>query len=182
MALIRCFECKSEVSDKATTCPKCGAPVTISEKKEKRQTSAGRGCLITLLIAGGIIAAIVASNQSDGPNASAEKHLPTQPAEPTSKDLIEYQLAVVNKGGYVREDDVTVTRFRYLLDQIQSKTGHSYQEIADMTVRAQNILRNEYGRTVNLLELMEESWKTLSLDSGATYKDILAAIIMIMAN
>jgi len=27
MALIRCPECSSEVSDKARTCPRCGAPV-----------------------------------------------------------------------------------------------------------------------------------------------------------
>ena len=27
MALIRCYECEREISDKATTCPGCGAPV-----------------------------------------------------------------------------------------------------------------------------------------------------------
>lgn len=31
MALIRCEECGHEVSDKAQTCPKCGAQIVISE-------------------------------------------------------------------------------------------------------------------------------------------------------
>lgn len=30
MALIKCIECENEVSDKAKTCPKCGAPVELS--------------------------------------------------------------------------------------------------------------------------------------------------------
>lgn len=29
MALVRCAECKREISDKATACPGCGAPVLV---------------------------------------------------------------------------------------------------------------------------------------------------------
>ena len=32
MALISCAECVKEVSNKATSCPNCGAPVTRSER------------------------------------------------------------------------------------------------------------------------------------------------------
>jgi len=49
-----------------------------------------------------------------------------------------------------------------------------------MTVKAQQILRNKYGRPVNLLELMEGAWKALSLDSGAEYEEILAASIVLL--
>ena len=76
MALIRCTECKAEVSDKATTCPKCGAPVEVPKKKQKSQISTGCGWLIVLLVLGGIIAAFVASDQGGGsssPPASAAK-------------------------------------------------------------------------------------------------------------
>ena len=31
MALIKCNECNNEVSDKATSCPKCGAPIASNE-------------------------------------------------------------------------------------------------------------------------------------------------------
>lgn len=32
MALIRCPECEAEVSDKATSCPKCGYPINKEAK------------------------------------------------------------------------------------------------------------------------------------------------------
>ena len=35
MALIKCPECRKEISDKARACPNCGYPVN-EEKKEKR--------------------------------------------------------------------------------------------------------------------------------------------------
>lgn len=38
MALIKCIECGTEVSDLAQTCPKCGAPVAPSVKAVQRAT------------------------------------------------------------------------------------------------------------------------------------------------
>lgn len=32
MALIKCLECKGQVSDQAATCPHCGAPVTSAKE------------------------------------------------------------------------------------------------------------------------------------------------------
>jgi ribosomal protein L40E len=81
MALIRCTECKAKVSDKATTCPKCGAPVEISKKKQKSQISTGCGCLIVLLAGGAIISAIVGS---DGGGASSTPP-PAKPAQSPPK-------------------------------------------------------------------------------------------------
>ncbi|MBK8896849.1 MAG: zinc-ribbon domain-containing protein [Candidatus Competibacteraceae bacterium] len=34
--LIECPECKNSVSDKAPTCPKCGAPIALAKQKEVR--------------------------------------------------------------------------------------------------------------------------------------------------
>ena len=31
MALINCFECGKEISDKATSCPNCGVPINKDE-------------------------------------------------------------------------------------------------------------------------------------------------------
>lgn len=36
MAMIKCAECNNEVSDKASSCPKCGAPLSHSRIKEQR--------------------------------------------------------------------------------------------------------------------------------------------------
>ncbi|MFA6121898.1 MAG: zinc-ribbon domain-containing protein [Sideroxydans sp.] len=35
MALINCNECQKEISDKATTCPHCGAPTVVLQKIEQ---------------------------------------------------------------------------------------------------------------------------------------------------
>lgn len=40
MALIKCIECGTEVSDSAQACPKCGAPVAPSVKAVQRATKA----------------------------------------------------------------------------------------------------------------------------------------------
>ena len=52
MALIKCKECNEQVSDKAQTCPHCGAPVKAGVKKPKKwheRTS------VTLCVAAGLI-------------------------------------------------------------------------------------------------------------------------------
>ena len=55
MALINCPECGKEVSDKATSCPKCGAPTEYGKKETKKErikkkgNVQGAGCLIMIL-------------------------------------------------------------------------------------------------------------------------------------
>ena len=41
MALIQCSECKKEISDQATSCPNCGAPI-----KAKKQYWTGKKKLL----------------------------------------------------------------------------------------------------------------------------------------
>lgn len=82
MALIKCKECKTEVSSKAEICPKCGARVA-----SKRM---GCGSLIGISILVIIIAAALAniksnvapSSNSSPPVAQAIKTIPTPTAEP----------------------------------------------------------------------------------------------------
>lgn len=40
MALILCSECGSQVSDKASVCPKCGAPIVVSKKEDTTKNRA----------------------------------------------------------------------------------------------------------------------------------------------
>ena len=91
---------------------------------------------------------------------------------------IEYKLAVINANGFVPDDDITVTRFRYLLDSLQQKSGYSRQQIGDMTVKAQELIRSEYGKDVNLLDLMEEANKVMSAGQNLEYKEALALMIV----
>ncbi len=71
-----------------------------------------------------------------------------------SSDLLEYNLAIINAGGYVSEDHITVSRFRSLLDQLSSTYRENKQQIADMSVKAQELLKEE-GVKESLLNIME---------------------------
>jgi hypothetical protein len=65
----------------------------------------------------------------------------------SSSESLEYKLAVINAGGYVSKTDVTVDRFRYLLEAIHQTTGLPKERIGDMTLAGRNILRENTART-----------------------------------
>jgi DNA-directed RNA polymerase subunit RPC12/RpoP len=74
MALIKCSECGKEVSDKATSCPNCGAPiaakeaVTLDPKSHAKVTRTGakwEGIGFALILIG-IITAIAANGALGG--------------------------------------------------------------------------------------------------------------------
>ncbi len=50
---------------------------------------------------------------------------------------VEYKLAIINKGGPISKNDITVTRFRYLLESLEKKCINTKQDIADVLVTAQ---------------------------------------------
>jgi len=67
---------------------------------------------------------------------------------------LEHKLAVINAGVYVTVDHTTVARFRDLLQELSNKYPENKQEIADMSVKTQEILKEE-GISENLLKIME---------------------------
>ena len=67
---------------------------------------------------------------------------------------IEYRLAVINAKGYVSEDHITVARFRSLLNQLSSTFTEDEEQIADITVYSQKILK-KYGIEESPLNIME---------------------------
>ncbi len=68
MALIKCKECGSSISDKADKCPICGAPVP-------KHSSAGT--LVLLVIIGFAIVMYYSSGDDDGSASSSSKPTPT---------------------------------------------------------------------------------------------------------
>ena len=55
MPLMNCTECGKEISDKAASCPHCGAPTkwgqkeTKKERRKRRGNVQGAGCLLIIL-------------------------------------------------------------------------------------------------------------------------------------
>lgn len=78
-----------------------------------------------------------------------------------ASESIEYKLATINAGGYVSKDHITVARFRSLLDQLSATFVENKNQIADMSVTAQNLLRKE-GIEESLLNIMEGMNKLFS--------------------
>ena len=74
---------------------------------------------------------------------------------------IEHKLAVINAGHYVEENSTTVSQFRNLLHSLSAKYTEDRQQIADMLVTAQNILRDA-GIEETLLNIMQGMYKVLS--------------------
>ena len=86
MALIRCSECQQTVSDKAASCPHCGAPQKGAAYKVPPQSSkahkTGKGGCLALLGVGGLFAllAISESPKSTRQNPRAVDAAPTAAA------------------------------------------------------------------------------------------------------
>lgn len=76
--------------------------------------------------------------------------------EPNSLEShsLEYKLASIDKGYEVLEDDITIARFRSLLNQLDDKFVEDRQQIADMSVKTQELLRDK-GISESLLNIME---------------------------
>lgn len=61
LALIKCEECGNEISDKASSCPKCGSPAEHKEEDDSTESNVSEtkdGCLtplILFLVVGGVI-------------------------------------------------------------------------------------------------------------------------------
>ncbi len=52
MAMIACYECSSEMSNKASACPRCGAPNHAERKRAEtkaRSAKQNQGCLLVLI-------------------------------------------------------------------------------------------------------------------------------------
>lgn len=79
MALIKCSECEAQISDKATSCPSCGAPVA-----KKKKSKAGKIVLwtIVLIVAIGWLGP---KSETDTPTSTADSKTAKASAEPAPK-------------------------------------------------------------------------------------------------
>jgi hypothetical protein len=78
------------------------------------------------------------------------------------------QLAMISSGKYIDDSDILVKRFQYLLNSIQKSTGYDHPKIAAMIVKASEMLRNNYGKEVNVLEIAEAVYQSKSVENKST--------------
>ncbi len=102
--------------------------------------------------------------------------------EEVSTSSLEYKLATLDAGYEVDTDDEKVQQFADLLDSIDSKTENSKQEIADITVKAQEIL-GERGTNIGLLDVMNNLNDSIPEESkDLNFKEVAAALTTLMKN
>jgi len=107
-----------------------------------------------------------------------------QPTPPyivlTNKELLlEQKLALINANkGSLPSDDITIARFRYLLEKAAAKTGDTQKQIADDACRGQGVLRED-GKNTTILEFMEAVNKFLSVPGlpKMTYREAAARVL-----
>lgn len=104
-------------------------------------------------------------------------------ASSTQEDMsLEYQLAVLNKGGYVAENDLTVIQFENLLVSLDNKCEETPREIADVSVVVQTRLK-EYSINLSLLKIMQDLDNSISLSEiKLKLREIAAAYIIQVKN
>ena len=68
----------------------------------------------------------------------------------------EYKLAVIDKGGYLEEDDPIVSEYKIILDSLKSKVINEEMDIADTVVKAQEVLREKYQIYLSILKIMKD--------------------------
>jgi hypothetical protein len=132
--------------------------------------------MFRVVIAAAMLIAITSCDSGTGSEV-----LPTQntgsEVSPTENKTIEYQLAVVDAGGYVPDNDISVARFRSLLEQLSQAYGGSDQQIADQTVKAQELLKNR-GVKESLLNIMTGMNKLFPIAKhNQHYAEVLALYI-----
>lgn len=192
-----CPRCKFPNAETNLFCAQCGMDI-------KPKTMFTPGVLVILIVLGvvalggvGLAVAVISDPKSFAPPATAGKGAGVTPADATSpaaavpppapaptgtpKAPMEVMLATIDKGGPAGEDDIAVKRFRFLLENIQRKTDNTKDQIGDMTVNGQKLLRDKYGKEMTLLQLMEDANR--AMPEGSTvrwnYAEIMTAVVIL---
>ncbi|NQT35194.1 hypothetical protein HQ587_08390 [bacterium] len=106
---------------------------------------------ITFLI---VCVLLLGCEEPKGPKGSLGRAKARPPRSEMQEFSNEYKLASIDAGYQIPKDHITVARFRSLIHQLSNTFVESKQEICDMTVTAQNLLKKE-GIKENLLNIME---------------------------
>ncbi len=95
---------------------------------------------------------------------------------------VEERMAVINAGRAVRNDDLTVARFRFLLSALRSSSGESDAEIADKLSVARRLIREKFGKDVGLLDLTETAYQSRSALAKGNFAQYVANLVVLIGS
>jgi len=119
----------------------------------------------------------LAASPSDRAGSEATATSGHGSAKASKPESIEYELATIDAGGYVSHDDITVARFKSLLDQLSQTYSVTPQQIADQTVKAKQMLKDRgvQESLMNIMTGMNQIFATANHDQN--YATALAMYI-----
>jgi hypothetical protein len=93
---------------------------------------------------------------------------------------IAYQLACIDAGRVLSENDASISYYEYMLKSLDPKVVETKIQIADMTVKAQEILRDEYDIEITLIALMAYANQAMPDDANIKfrYAEIITFVII----
>lgn len=98
------------------------------------------------------------------------------PAKQPESYSLEHQFAIVNVGHVVPESDPSIVRAKELLSRASNEYSESSQMIADMSVKASKMAK-EQGVEVSPMEVLEAT--TLSHASGSKYPETASMYVVL---
>lgn len=131
MALVKCSECGSDVSDLAKSCPKCGAPVAIEAPTER-----GHGCLVAILmvVAVLILTWIFSSNRTPSDTqTSGESFTPASSSAVSSPNPVQDRLMARS-----------VSERNAILARLMQSSGERCQSVTRSMYQGQDSDHNAY--------------------------------------
>lgn len=167
----KCPKCGGGIGIIKEICPHCQHEFTeddlnlFAKKQEKLKKGCTIGCLgILFLILAPALLVFFIEDESQAPLT------------------LEHQLAIVNANQTVDETEPSIARFRYLLQQLESKTNLTQQQVGDMTLAAYELGREQHGITrMTFLEFMEQVNIAISESeyANADYAEVVTMIAII---
>ena len=68
-------------------------------------------------------------------------------------------LANIDNQGYTASGDISIKRFRFLIEVLHDQFDLSADRMGDMLIAGQQMLKEKYGRNISLMELTEATYK-----------------------
>jgi hypothetical protein len=182
-----CRGCGAQLSSEASRfCTRCGAvqaevatPTPAKPRWSGRQKIvAGLAVFFGLCVLVALLSPDDEKKAANKPDQEAAVAVPSATAPTTDEPSIEEKLASIDANGSVSADDITVARFRSLLDQLSQTFTASKQQIADQTVKCQELLRQQ-GIKESLQDIMEGMNQIFaSRNHNQDYSQWLAAYVV----